>query len=154
MSSNPVPVPLVPAADLRHRLRTPLNHIIGYSEMLLEDNPPESAASRLSSVIAEAKSMLETIQRRLGNEHGIASPAIAFELRSELAGGIEKVRGLAWELRSLLPREASGDLNRIEAAASELAQVSPLQPPSPASASSGEPWIITCRSGSSVPSCS
>src|SRR5581483_2196097 len=99
MSSNPVSAPLIPAADLRHRLRTPLNHIIGYSEMLLEDNPAEAAASRLRRVVAEAKSMLENIQRRLGNEQGMASPAAAFELRSELAARIETVRGLAWELR-------------------------------------------------------
>lgn len=129
MSSNPVPVPLVPAGDLRHRLRTPLNHIIGYSEMLLEDNPPEHAALRLRAVIGEAKLMLETIQRRLGNEHGIVSPAAAFELRSELTDRIEKVRRLARELRSLLPGEANADLARIDAAASELAEVSPLHPP-------------------------
>ena len=135
MSSNPVPVPLIPAADLRHRLRTPLNHIIGYSEMLLEDNPPDAAAPRLVTVIAEAKSMLESIQRRLGNEQGIASPATAFELRSDLAGRIEKVRGLVRELRPLLAREASADLARIEAAASDLAQFSPLQPSSPAAPS-------------------
>ena len=135
MSSNPVPVPVIPAADLRHRLRTPLNHIIGYSEMLLEDSPPETAAARLRAAIAEAKSMLETIQLRLGNEQGIASPATAFELRSELAGRIEKIRGLARELRSLLAPEASSDLARIEAAASELAQFSPLQPTSPAAPS-------------------
>jgi DNA-binding response OmpR family regulator len=150
MSSNPVPVPLVPAADLRHRLRTPLNHIIGYSEMLLEDNPPEAAVARLAGLVAEAKSMLEAIQRRLGNEQGIASPGIAFELRSELGGRIEKVRGLAWELRSLLPREASADLTRIEAAASELAQVSPLHPPSPAGASSVR-WRETTNTAQTAP---
>jgi DNA-binding response OmpR family regulator len=136
MSSNPVPVPLIPASDLRHRLRTPLNHIIGYSEMLLEDNPPEAAATRLSGMIGEAKSMLETIQRRLGSEQGIVSPVEAFELRSELTGRIEKVRRLVRELRSLLSGDANADLARIDAAASELAQVSPLHPPSPAGTAS------------------
>src|SRR6185312_13429725 len=138
MSSNPVPVPLIPAADLRHRLRTPLNHIIGYSEMLLEDRPPEPAAARLAGMIAEAKSMLQHIQLRLGNEQGIVNPAIAFELRSELRDRIEKVRRLARELRSLLPADANADLVRIEAATSELAQasaspVAALAPAAPAS---------------------
>ena len=67
--------------------------IAGAAHMLLEDNPPEGAVARLAGLVAEAKSMLETIQRRLGNEQGIASPAIAFELRSELAGRIEKLKG-------------------------------------------------------------
>ena len=138
MSSNPVPVPLIPAADLRHRLRTPLNHIIGYSEMLLDDRPPEPAAARLAGMIDEAKSMLQNIQLRLGNEQGIVNPAIALELRSELRERIEKVRRLAGELRSLLPPDVNADLVRIEAAAAELAQASAspvdaFAPPAPAS---------------------
>ena len=134
MSSNPVPVPLIPAADLRHRLRTPLNHIIGYSEMLLEDKPPDPAVARLAGMIGEAKSMLQNIQLRLGNEQGIVNPGIAFELRSDLRDRIEKVRGLVRELRPLLPADANADLVRIEAAASELAQASasPLDAPAPA----------------------
>ena len=138
MSSNPVPVPLIPAADLRHRLRTPLNHIIGYSEMLLEDRPPEPAGARLAEIMTEAKSMLQDIQLRLGSEQWIVNPAIAFELRSELRDRIEKVRTLVRELRSLLPADANADLVRIDAAASELAQASgspvdALAPAAPAS---------------------
>ena len=104
MSSNPVPVPVIPAADLRHRLRTPLNHIIGYSEMLLEDSPPETAAARLGA-IAEAKSMLETIQLRLGRRAGYCESCDSVRLRSELAGRIEKSGaspgsfGLCWLLK-------------------------------------------------------
>ena len=35
------------AAELRHELRTPINHIVGYAEMLLEDSEgPEHAERR------------------------------------------------------------------------------------------------------------
>ncbi len=54
--------------NLRHSLRTPLNHIIGYSEMLIED---ATAAGRidvlnqLNSIHAAGQELLQAIQRRL-----------------------------------------------------------------------------------------
>ena len=35
-------------AQLRHQLRTPLNHIIGYSEILLEDAAEAHRSTRLA----------------------------------------------------------------------------------------------------------
>ncbi len=130
MSSNPASAPLVSAADLRHQLRTPLNHIIGYSEILLEEEPGEAAAERLAQVVEQAKGMLEEVQRRLGPEHGIVSPGVAAELRRELARRVERVRALGNELAAMLPGSSGADLARIESAASALAQFS-LDPHTP-----------------------
>jgi len=51
-------------AETRHKLRTPLNHIIGYSEMLLEDadeNRLESFADDLRKIHAAGKQLLAEI---------------------------------------------------------------------------------------------
>ena len=51
-------------AEMRHKLRTPLNHIIGYSEMLLEDadeNRLESFAADLRKIHAAGKQLLTEI---------------------------------------------------------------------------------------------
>ena len=55
-------------AQLRHQLRTPLNHIIGYSEILLEDAANESAEVRslLTNVHTSARVILDLVQ------HGLA----------------------------------------------------------------------------------
>jgi DNA-binding response OmpR family regulator len=48
-------------ADMRHRLRTPLNHIIGYSEMLLEEASErglETFAADLQKIHAAGKQLL------------------------------------------------------------------------------------------------
>ena len=39
---------LMTVSGLRHDLRTPVNHIVGYAEMLLEelDGPPDAAPRR------------------------------------------------------------------------------------------------------------
>ncbi len=38
--------PANPIAELRHELRTPINHIVGYTEMLLEDAEGNEYAER------------------------------------------------------------------------------------------------------------
>ncbi|MBV9676974.1 MAG: hypothetical protein JO185_11630, partial [Acidobacteriaceae bacterium] len=54
-------------AELRHHLRTPLNHIIGYSEMLLEDEGilPEQIAIKLRYIDSEARSLLSLLHNML-----------------------------------------------------------------------------------------
>ena len=56
------------AAQLRHDLRTPVNHIIGYSEMLLEDaeeSGNDSSAQDLKKIRSAAHSLLGLINTRL-----------------------------------------------------------------------------------------
>ena len=56
-------------SQLRHDLRTPVNHIIGYSEMLLEDAEAcgnESSASDLKKIRSAAQELLGVINSRMG----------------------------------------------------------------------------------------
>ncbi|MBI1842016.1 MAG: SpoIIE family protein phosphatase [Verrucomicrobia bacterium] len=48
-------------ARARHDLRTPMNHVLGYAEMLLEENPPEEFRSDLSKILASGRRLLELI---------------------------------------------------------------------------------------------
>jgi CheY-like chemotaxis protein len=60
-------------AELRHDLRTPLNHVIGYAEMLLEDATGDGAAAvraHLESTLAAAREALGLINATLGTAKG------------------------------------------------------------------------------------
>ncbi len=66
--------PFTPEAlgELRHDLRTPVNHIIGYAEMLAEDAAGPELASRrahLDEVLAAARNILSLINSTLGPNH-------------------------------------------------------------------------------------
>ncbi|MEX2181602.1 MAG: protein kinase [Gemmatimonadaceae bacterium] len=64
--SGTAPVTRETAAELRHELRTPVNHIIGYAEMLREDAAAESAtAGQLDGILAAARDVLVRINTAL-----------------------------------------------------------------------------------------
>ena len=50
------------AADLRHSLRTPLNHIIGYGEMIEESNGAAGVPA-LPVLLSDAKELVGFIQQ-------------------------------------------------------------------------------------------
>ncbi len=53
-----------PVAALRHDLRTPVNHIVGYAEMLIEDLEGESHKAQrtaLETAISAAREVLTVI---------------------------------------------------------------------------------------------
>ena len=114
-----------PAAQLRHDLRTPLNHIIGYAEMLLEelavgDRP--ALAAGLGTLRADARELLGLLNTVLAQGPS-ASPNLAAALGS-LIPPLERVRA---EAAALLRQaaEAGGDalvpdLDRIRAAGERL----------------------------------
>ena len=57
-------------AHLRHDLRTPLNHVLGYTEILLEEASNGDLAdstSVLTELRAGGRKLLEQIQRVLGD---------------------------------------------------------------------------------------
>jgi len=60
-----------PLAKIRHDLRTPINHIIGYSEMLLEeacDQVPKAFLQDLQKIRAGGARLLELINQHLSAE--------------------------------------------------------------------------------------
>ncbi len=60
---------------LRHDLRTPINHILGYTEILLEDSDGGSAemSGSLREIHSGGRALLEMIQGGLGDANSSVS---------------------------------------------------------------------------------
>jgi two-component system, NtrC family, sensor kinase len=116
-------------AELRHNLRTPLNHVIGYSELLIEDASSGNNAGVLDPlrhIHSAAKAALAEINGALSNRDSVERAewnALAEKIRPR----VERIRSC---LHSLEENETGGvsgewreDLKRIGDAASALLQL-------------------------------
>ncbi len=114
-------------AELRHDLRTPVNHIVGYAEMLLEESTaaPSDAGHRraLEETLGAAREVLGIIDQSLPGSRTAVSPR-------ELAGLYDSLREpqgrILRVMRDLLTSDAASDaafrqdVERIVAAAERL----------------------------------
>ena len=113
-------------AALRHNLRTPVNHIVGYAEMLLEDaeaSADETRRGALEATLQAARRVLRLINESLSSGHTTVAPA-------DLRALYEALRGPQREIvQAMTPLLASGatdeqfvaDVRRILSAAERLA---------------------------------
>jgi DNA-binding response OmpR family regulator len=70
------------SAEMRHQLRTPLNHIIGYSEMLIEEadeNQLERFAADMRKIHAAGKQLLADLNQLFGSKSKQSQPVSAHE---------------------------------------------------------------------------
>lgn len=140
MSSPP---PVIPAtltaeslAELRHDLRTPVNHIIGYAEMLAEDATGPALASRLShleEILAAAREILTLINSMLGLNHATfraGDVVMLYEAlrhpRQRIVSAVTAVLGAPDGQQNA---SLADDLGRILAAAGRLAGPAETTPP-------------------------
>ena len=121
-------------AELRHDLRTPLNHVIGYAEMLLEDATGGDAAAdrtQLEVTLAAAREALELINATLGTTKAAGRDDV-----DRLYEALRRPRGRIVDAASaLLGRPAAtrdgsftADVRKILSAAERLV---PTQTPTP-----------------------
>ena len=114
------------AAELRHELRTPVNHILGYAEMLREDTADGTPdAATIDGIIAVAREVLTRVNTALpptGESTRERAEALMKELRTPQAA----LLGATTELLAS-PRndQFTTDVERIAAAARRLTTVSP-----------------------------
>jgi len=114
-------------AHMRHDLRTPVNAIIGYSEMLLEDAPSPAAAD-LEKILASGRSLLGLINQildpaRIEGKEQVDLEAFGAEMRHHLRTPVNAVIGyseMLLEEPEGLGAEAQADLGRIHAAGNRL----------------------------------
>jgi len=110
-------------AHLRHELHTPLNHIIGYSEMLLEDlgeDGPHELAAELRRIHAEARRVLEQVDDLLAPariETGVDLGGLPKALEPSLQAIIRAADGLRERVAAVGPPQLVPDLERIGSAA-------------------------------------
>ena len=113
-----------PLAKIRHDLRTPINHIIGFSEILLEEAPgqvPESFLNDLQKVRAGGARLLELINQHLSVDAFPTSRPDQHQLCHELRTPVNHIIGytelLAEQCAELGRPQFEPDLQRINQAA-------------------------------------
>lgn len=109
-------------AELRHHLRTPLNHIIGYSEMLLEDEAalPEQTAIKLRFIDSEARSLLSLLHNMLTSGVDGVTLADVDVFRREMLPQVQNIARMIGPLVEIADEKIILDLLRIATAAAEL----------------------------------
>jgi len=120
--------------ELRHTFRTPVNHIVGYTEMLLEDLPAEDDQHRepLKAILDAARDALEHISAVLVPSEVPATETVR-RLYAELEEPQARIIRAVTSLISAqdLGESAADDLRRILHAAEQLrpAGLAPDGPP-------------------------
>ncbi len=110
-------------AHLRHQLRTPLNHIIGYTEILLEDlgiDGREDAGHPLIAILNSGRQVLELVQKSLSPAFGEVTEHNLHELRSCIIDPVQSITRKIGLLANSADPAHLLDLLRINNAASEL----------------------------------
>ena len=109
-------------AELRHHLRTPLNHIIGYSEMLLEDENslPEQTAIKLRFIHSEARSLLLLLHNMLTSGVDGMTLADIDVFRREMLPQAQNIARMIGPLIETADDKIILDLLRIATATAEL----------------------------------
>ncbi len=117
-------------ASLRHNLRTPVNHIVGYAEMLLEDaeaSADEARRAALEATLQAARRVLRLINESLSSGRTTVAPADLRALYDALRGPQREI------VQAMTPLLASGasdeqfvaDVRRILSAAERLVGTEP-----------------------------
>lgn len=116
---------------LRHDLRTPVNAIIGYCEMLLEDAPAHR--DQLDAIHAAARAVLSSIEHGLPPSAAAIDPLALDMLRVAIQPEQGRILACVDALRARdLDASAATDLGRIAEAARRLTLVEAPAPAAPA----------------------
>lgn len=132
-------------SELRHSLRTAINHVLGYTEMLTEDAAQArltAAVNALNAIRAACQDSLADINTALANRESV-EPAELSELERKLVVHRTNILSARQALvdDSSVPREWAPDLDRIATAADGLSQLAALGVPSPSSERTPEPSL-------------
>jgi signal transduction histidine kinase len=113
--------------DLRHELRTPINHIVGYAELLLEqaaDAQLPELVPDLQRILLAGKQLLKPIAEHLDPARAQLTSAdfdqLSLELRTPLTTIIGYADLLADGAEYDVPAEFLSDVRRIRDAGSQL----------------------------------
>jgi signal transduction histidine kinase len=108
---------------LKHELRTPINHIIGYSELLIEDLSERSDRATIEHVLAIGRDLLGLVNAELdaagGADEPVAAPALD-GLRSCIGRTIEPVLAAGLGDEHVAQAAYADDVRKILDAAARL----------------------------------
>ena len=107
------------ARELRHELRTPVNHLIGYTELFLEEEGVEAGVTeQLEAIRVQARTMLTLVPQILAEDGTVADGATA------LADHADGLKAATLTLRAAPGALGSADLDRLVSAAERLVELS------------------------------
>jgi hypothetical protein len=127
-------------ARLRHGLRTPLNHLIGYAGMVRDEALEQSAkaeAALMEEVLAVARQMVEVLTQFLPPGSHIAGDAVR-ALRDRFQPFAERIPALLAAFEEMPGNARSQSIRDMRGAARELIEFSRGGSPAPASWDSSE----------------
>ncbi|MGH7532049.1 MAG: response regulator, partial [Gemmatimonadales bacterium] len=141
--TNATPLTAAEVSALRHDLRTPVNHIVGYCELLLEDaaaDPDERRRNALRNALASARDVLALIDGTLSASGQDVTPGAIDALHSRLRTPHDRILAAMDALGDPSADEGfSADVQRIRHATGRLlathrssAPAAPARPASPA----------------------
>ena len=115
-------------ANMSHELRTPLNAVIGYSEMLMEDQPPGSLAySDLQKIRAAGRHLLELVNNVLDLSKVEAGRMDVYLERFELPALLDEVTNtlqpMVEQRGNRLMVQADPDLTEMRADQTKVRQI-------------------------------
>jgi sigma-B regulation protein RsbU (phosphoserine phosphatase) len=118
---RPSTTPRIDLSRMRHELRTPINHILGYSEMMLEEgNLSPQFAADLQKIHASGRELQSLITQYLDDEK-FFKPRDLQKLYHELRTPVNHIIGYGELLMELAEEEAKpqrvADLEKIQQAA-------------------------------------
>ncbi len=116
-------------AALRHNLRTPVNHLLGYAELLIEDAAETRNAQALDAlrqIHSAARAILNYVNETLSNRDEVDRREID-KLYASVRPRMERITGcvkaLREELQLAIPAEWGEDLDRISSGVQLLAEI-------------------------------
>jgi PAS domain S-box-containing protein len=121
-------------ARLRHALRTPLNHLIGYAEMVRDEAKDQGARAEkalMDQVLSIARQIVDRVQQALPTKSHISEDALP-ELRAVMQPALDRVGQILTEFDEMTGRACAKEVGKMRNATRDLLSFARGSEPPPA----------------------
>jgi two-component system NtrC family sensor kinase len=128
-------------SELRHNLRTPVNHILGYTELLIEDASGAgntAALEPLRQIHSTARAALSEINQALAGRDSVDRAEVD-ELCEKIRPRVDRIENCVEALRESASPEWISDLDRIAHAGATMLEILGVSRPATTPAPAHEP---------------
>ena len=111
------------AATIAHELGTPLNSVLGYTQLLLRDGPPDEQATKLAVIESQVQRMIETIRSVLDRTRDRELKRAAVALKPLVSEALALISARLAGREIALESDVPADLPPVPADETALRQV-------------------------------
>ncbi len=111
------------AATIAHDLGTPLNSVLGYTQLLMQGEVDEDRREKLTIIESQVRRMIETIQHVLDRTRGHEAPREKVDIAAVVGDVRETFAAAADDLGISFHTEIADDVPSIEADAIAIRQI-------------------------------